>query len=386
MKILDRYLLISFLKNYLIAFMVLIGLYMALDMVFNFDDLVEPPKSVAAMNLTAPRIMADIAAFYACQTPLIFAYLSGVIAVVGAAFTLLRLSRFNELTAMLAAGISLRRVAVPIVLAGVALNALLLCDQELLIPAILPRLIRTHEEMHTPTPKSYPVQMMRDDRNGLLNAARYTPPGQIGPATIEFLDVVERDEQLRPCGHLYADLAVWDDSARLWRLTNGWHVVILGPRDSSAGDSALGPGRPAPALTYQSDITPDEIALWRGGQYVQLLPTWRIDQLLKRPKSYGINDLLRTKNLRLTQPLSNVIMLLLACPTVLTREPGRLKTAAMRCLLLCGSCMGTVFISYQLAATPPSADWARQWPALMAWMPIFIFGPVAAWLLDTIKT
>jgi lipopolysaccharide export system permease protein len=383
-KILDRYLLIGFIKNYLIAFMVLIGLYMALDMVFNFDDLVEPPKSVAALNLSVPQIMADIAAFYAYQTPLIFAYLSGVIAVVGAAFTLLRLSRFNELTAMLAAGISLRRVAMPIILAGVALNGLLLCDQELLIPAILPKLIRTHEEMHTPTPKSYPVQMMRDERNGLLNAARYTPPGQSGPATIEILDVVERDDQSRPCGHLSAEKAVWDDSARLWRLTNGWHVVILRPQDTA--DSSLRPGQPVRADTYQSDVTPDEIALWRGGQYVQLLPTWRIDQLLNRPKSYGIADLLRTKNLRLTQPLSNVILLLLACPTVLTREPGRLKTAAMRCLILCGLCMGTVFLAYQLAATSPSPDWDRQWPALMSWMPIFIFGPVAAWLLDTLKT
>ncbi len=41
MKILDRYVLWSFLKNYLISFMVLIGMYVVLDMVFNFDELVE---------------------------------------------------------------------------------------------------------------------------------------------------------------------------------------------------------------------------------------------------------------------------------------------------------------------------------------------------------
>ena len=41
MKILDRYILIAFLKNYLISLMVLIGLYVVLDMVFNFDELAE---------------------------------------------------------------------------------------------------------------------------------------------------------------------------------------------------------------------------------------------------------------------------------------------------------------------------------------------------------
>ena len=41
MKILDRYVLVTFLKNYLISFMVLVGLYILLDLVFNFDELIE---------------------------------------------------------------------------------------------------------------------------------------------------------------------------------------------------------------------------------------------------------------------------------------------------------------------------------------------------------
>ena len=39
MKILDRYVIASFLKNYLLSFMILVGLYVVLDMLFNFDDL-----------------------------------------------------------------------------------------------------------------------------------------------------------------------------------------------------------------------------------------------------------------------------------------------------------------------------------------------------------
>ena len=104
----------------------------------------------------------------------------------------MRLSRFNELTAILAAGTSLLRVALPIVIAGIMLNLFLLADQEWLIPQIIPMLIRSHEEMHTQTPKTYMVQMMQDDRDGLFNAALYTPPGTDTPASIQYLDVVER--------------------------------------------------------------------------------------------------------------------------------------------------------------------------------------------------
>jgi hypothetical protein len=43
-----------------------------------------------------------------------------------------------------------------------------------------------------------------------------------------------------------------------------------------------------------------------------------------------------------------------------------------------------------LAATPPNSDpnssLAWEWPAIMAWVPIIIFGPVAVWLLDRIET
>ena len=38
LKIIDRYVFSSFLRNYLISFMVLIGLYVTLDMVFQFDE------------------------------------------------------------------------------------------------------------------------------------------------------------------------------------------------------------------------------------------------------------------------------------------------------------------------------------------------------------
>src|SRR5512147_2991279 len=41
MKLIDRYVATTFLKNYLLSFLVLVGMYVVMDMIFNFDELVE---------------------------------------------------------------------------------------------------------------------------------------------------------------------------------------------------------------------------------------------------------------------------------------------------------------------------------------------------------
>src|SRR3954452_14939383 len=173
MRIIDRYVLWSFFKNYLISFMVLIGMYIVLDMVFNFDDLAGLKSTDAGGGVsTVLGTLHNIADYYFYQAFLFFVHLSGIIPVVAAAFTLMRLSRFNELTAMLAAGVPLLRVAAPIIIASVVLNALLIVDQELVIPAMIPKLTRSHNEMHT-GPKHLSVQAIQDENNALLYAARY---------------------------------------------------------------------------------------------------------------------------------------------------------------------------------------------------------------------
>src|SRR2546425_5754747 len=116
MKIIDRYVFSSFLRNYLISFMVLIGMYVVLDMVFHFDELSDvdsAAEAAGALNSTL-QMLWNIGDYYFYQSFLFFVHLSGIIPVVAAAFTLLRLSRFNELTAMLAAGVPLLLVAAPI--------------------------------------------------------------------------------------------------------------------------------------------------------------------------------------------------------------------------------------------------------------------------------
>ncbi|HWE01698.1 MAG TPA: LptF/LptG family permease [Tepidisphaeraceae bacterium] len=390
MKILDRYVIVSFIKNYCISFMVLVGMYVVLDMVFNFNNMVAFQTNSGAIQ-TVIETLRDMGDYYFYQCFLIFVHLSGIIPVVAAAFTLMRLSRFNELTAMLAAGIPLLRVAMPILVAALLLNGLLLIDQELIIPNMIPKLVRDHDEIHGQTRGWFTIEFMQDADNGLLHAARFWPrrrteAGQTLPM-MEKMDVIERQPirnkrtgavEILPVAHVYADAATWNPSAQEWDLQNGWRVTGLRPDEDRSREIS------DPA--YKSNITPEEINLYRSGNYVDLLSTERINELLDRPKSYGVLNLLRVKHSRFTQPIMNVILLMLCIPNVLTRDTGSLKSGATKCLIYMGIAMGSVFLSQQLAGSPPAFMAADRWAALMAWLPIFIFGPLSVFLLERIKT
>jgi len=377
MKILDRYVVASFLKNYLISLFVLLGMYITLDMVFNFDELVQVQDRAGgtATGLDSAILVVKAAAdYYYYQVFYIFVQLSGMIPVVAACFTMIRLSRFNELSAIMAAGVPLLRVALPVILVGVVLNALMLADQELLIPNIIPKLVRSRQEAgQETTSKDFPIPAMQDDRYGVLNVARYRPG-----IMYEFT-LIERDEKraLTPTRMVVASRADWDPANSQWKLTNGKTWSLLQGEERKVETDVT---------TYKSVITPEEINLYKSGNYVEMLSTARIEDLLERPQSYGAVALQRAKHARFTQPLINIILLLLAIPCVLTREPSKLRAAATRCLMLVGACMGLSFLGQQMAGNPWRPEWAGHWPALMAWMPILIFGPIAVWLLDKVET
>ncbi|MGH7178965.1 MAG: LptF/LptG family permease [Tepidisphaeraceae bacterium] len=378
MKTLDRYVLFMFLKNYLISFMVLVGLFIVLDMVFNFDELIEV-QTRGGGGASFLRVLAVIGDYYFYQLFVIFAQLSGIIPVAAAAFTLVRFARFNELTAMLAAGIPLLRVSMPIILASLALNVLLLADQEAVIPRLIPQLTRSHDQAGEEARRSFDIKAMQDDRNGILFASRYTPASGAEQARIFEFDLIQRDPDLQPVAHISADRAVWDPGAKLWQLTRGRIVTGLRPSERRAPEK--------PIATYQSNITPEEISLFHSGNFIEMLSTSRINQLLQRPQSYGTIDLLRVKHARVTQWIMNLMVVLLAIGCVLTREPGTLKTGIIKLLVVVGLAMAGVFLCHQLASHPPSgAQWADRWPAIMAWIPIFVFGPIAIWLLDRVQT
>lgn len=378
MKLIDRYVVSSFLKNYLLSFLVLVGMYVVLDMIFNFDELVEINAKSSGLE-TLILFVKYISDYYFYQMFLYFAHLSGMIPVAAAAFTLMRMVRFNELSALLSAGVPLLRIAMPIVIAALFLNGLLWVDQELIIPNMIPKLIRKHDFGVDSDTRWFAISAMRDEGRGKLFASRYFATED--RPHMDYLSVVEQDENYRPVSLIRADSAEWDEAGGQWILKNGHIDRNLSP------DQKL-PVKSEPLAVYKSSITPTKIQLYRNSDFVEMLSTKQINELLSEPLSYGQANLLRVKHTRGVAQISiNMILLLLSVSCVLTRDPQQLRSAAGRSIILCGLCMTMAFIGQEMGGSPPTDPaLAAKWPALMAWLPIFTFGPLSVYLLDRVKT
>src|SRR5881394_3276576 len=124
MKLIDRYVVITFLKNYLLSFLVLVGMYIVLDLIFNIDEFSELKQKATGIEAMLGFI-SYIADFYFYQIFLYFLHLSGMIAVVAASFTLMRMIRFNELSAQQRHPRRQQRVSLPIIVAALFLNGLI---------------------------------------------------------------------------------------------------------------------------------------------------------------------------------------------------------------------------------------------------------------------
>ena len=89
---------------------------------------------------------------------------------------------------------------------------------------------------------------------------------------------------------------------------------------------------------------------------------------------------MRVKNGRFTQPISNVILLLIGLSFFMHRLPDSVLNQGAKALVACALAFLVTFAGQQLVGTLDVN------PALPAWLPIFIFGPLAVLLLDNVKT
>src|SRR3972149_8377621 len=116
MKTLDKYVAKNFVVGYAIAFFVLIGLRIIIDLFVNLDEFAEHA------DLGTLAVIKNIFIFYGLNSTVYFRDFAGMIMVVAAAFSLGKMVRSNELVAVMASGGSLKRVIVPIGLLAILLT------------------------------------------------------------------------------------------------------------------------------------------------------------------------------------------------------------------------------------------------------------------------
>ncbi len=376
MRLIDRYIIRRFLFNYLLALSVLVGMYILLDLIVNFDLFTRGAVYAHADMLAAFQgLLGEIVSFYLYRTLVIFQMISGVIPLLAAGFTMVRMTRHRELTALLASGVSLYRVAAPIVLCAIGFNLLVVLDQEVLMPHFVNKLLRKHGQVTAIFAHNEPIYFIPESDHSLVLALRYNPRTK----TLRNVRIIERTAAGMPTARILARKAVWKKNIGEGPLAGGWLMSDVVQFNDRRGTNPNIRPRSIPQMIYYTPMNPGQLKLIFRKKAVDYLSTAQIDKLmLYSPPAIRI-ELEKIMNTRISQLVINMLMLLISIPFLLTREPSRMVGNMFFCSLLTGICFVTTFVCFQLAGSGLS-------PFLGAWLPVLIFGPLAIVMLDTLKT
>ena len=376
MKILDKYVAKNFLIGYAIAFCVLIGMRITIDLFANLDEFTEHA------DLNTISVISNIITYYSLQSTLYFRDFAGMITVVAAAFSLGKMVRYNELTAMMASGVSLKRVITPIVLLAIAFSGFLITDQELIIPALSAKLVRGSDAI--PGKESYNVWFITDASGSLLSAKKF----DVASSTFDDLIVITRSKKpdtllWEPTGFIEASKATYDFKSQTWLLTNGFFTPITKLGSPQPGRQNASASR-VTLSTYHTDLTPNDIPVRRKAEHKSLLSSLQLSQLASQGTQLkDLANLYSQKHFRITDPIMNLVMLLVCLPVLVCRDPKSMKSAIAISFAITAASLVVGFVCRILATEDV---FGRIVPELWAWLPVFIFAPIAVYEIDSMKT
>ncbi|MBL1218840.1 MAG: YjgP/YjgQ family permease [Planctomycetes bacterium] len=396
MTILDRYILKHFLINYLILFGVLylftcmVQLFVNLDRFVEAAEIIEggdPNVSTVAHMYNIGWLIAD---YYIPQLAQFFAFLAGMITIGAMGFTLVQLHRNRELVALLAAGVSLHRAVMSIIIAGLVICLLQFANRELILPHLGPRLLRDYGQLGQPQVEGFSVQMAPDGQGRLFYAQSFAQDS----STMSGVVIWQQNAQGSLEWRIRADSATWDEQRKGWELENGVRQrlasVVPNPLDPpssppvDADDEQAASSVVLPQVQaidfVESNLDPTAVLLRRYGEFRQMLNLNQINQLIERPSGYDVQELVRIRYGRFAQVLVNVLTLLIALPFFMLREPRNLVIQSVLCsgVGLTAQIAGAIGVAVGFPGIPAAAG------AFL--IPLLFLLPLAVALMGNVKT
>jgi lipopolysaccharide export LptBFGC system permease protein LptF len=370
MKLLDRYILRQFLLNFLILLVVVMTKIVLVDTMFNLDEFIEAgrAKAKAEGGITFLHTLVVMADYYGPQVCFLYVYIGGLIAVAAMGFTLTQLSRGGELVTMISSGISLHRVAAPLLVAACVINAMTIVDQELVVPGLIDKLTRKSTELKSARRRAFAVQYAPDSKGNLISAAEFDPQTR----QMLSVSILERDGKGKATRRITATQATWDDTAGQWLLSDGNAIRRTEQAGSMPADT-----RVEAATFFETDVSPHVLMARRAAIYPALLSMGELGRLMNNPAA-DARVILRIMHSRFSLMVFNVLILVMVLPMFLTREPiNPMKKAT----LASGVAIGLWVTGIGMLQLGSGLN-----PVVAAWLPVIIFLPVSAAVLLRTKT
>ncbi len=372
----DRYLIRQFLNAFLVFLVAFIGLFIIMDAFANVTEFITYGKKTGSL-------IGVLSEYYGARSLVLFDRLSSVLALIAALFTLTALQGRNELTAMMAAGISKRRVVLPIIGAVACVALLAAINRELVIPHFQDRLSRNAQNWMGDSAQR--LRPRYDNQTDILLGGKSTyadgrriesPTFQLPPrfatlgtrvsgANAYYQDPTEE----RPGGYLLKGVTHPVDLENQKSQFLDEQKIIFCPSDT--------PWLKPNECFVASDLSFEELAVGQGWRQFSSSVSL-IRGLHNRSLGLGA-DVRVTIHARFVQPFLDITLLFLGLPLVLTRDNRNLYVAIGTCLLLVTGFIGLVLICHSMGT-----NYLIN-PVLAAWCPLAIFVPIAVYLYDPLR-
>jgi lipopolysaccharide export system permease protein len=371
----DRYLLRQFLWVFTIFFCSFLGLYVVADSVNNFEEFSTYARDHGGL-------LKVIGEYYGYRAFAFFDQISPLLILIAAMFTLAAFRRHNEMTVLLAAGISKARIARPIIVTAVLFALLAVANREVIIPSIREELNFKAQDLIRGT---RPLQPTYDNQTDVLLGGEgiirreqkivrpnfFLPRSldHYGPQIVARQAVYKPARSGRPGGYLLRKVEQPAGLAERPSLPPGSEPIVITPRDADW-------------------LKSDECFLVSGVDFQRLADGDTLRKFASTPEliaglgnpsvKHGAN--VRVKiHARLVKPFLDVTLLFLGLPLVLSRQTLNLFVSVGLCVLLVVVYMlGVVGCHYLGGNATISAS-------LAAWLPLMIFLPLAVGVSEPLR-
>jgi lipopolysaccharide export system permease protein len=376
MRIIDRYLLRQFIKSFLVFFVSLTGLYIVIDAFGNLDEFIGYGEQQGSL-------LAVLMEYYGARALTFFDLTSGVLMLVAAMFTVTWLQRSQEMTALMAAGISKGRIVAPILVAVAVISGLAALNRELLIPRYQDKLSRNAQdwlgENARPVHPRYDIETdiyiggmhtyaheMRIEKPNFLLPPRLA---EFGSRLIAENAYYRPPEFGRPGGYLLCGVTQPEALEDRSNILDGQKAVILMPKQTSW-------------LEPDQCFVVSQLAfehLEGGATWRRYSSTWDLIRGLRNPSVGFGPDVKVTIHSRFVQPILDMALLFLGLPLVLTREQRNVFSA-----IAMGGFVVGAFFSVVITCHALGTNYLLS-PALAAWCPLMILVPLAVWMAEPLR-
>ena len=355
MELLSRYIVTIFLRNFALSLGSFVGVYLLVDFFEKVDNFVEKSAPVKLYL-----------GYYLNAVPLFITQVAPLAVLMAAFITIGSLSRTGELTAMRAGGLSLYRIARPIILTTCVMTALLVFNQEIILPRSTSTMNRIMKEevKGIAQPQRIRNQVWVRDGNSIVHIEQVIP----NEGVLQGVTFFELDENFQIVARTDADSGQFEESS--------WQFRYIKRRQFNPGDGEMVSTAEARQESLPFSKKPEDFR--HEDPHEWELNYLDLRQLTARMQKEGYDATRYLVNMHshISSPFACLVMVLLGIPFVLNR--GRNTSLALGVVI--SVLVGVAY--FMLHSIAMAFGYSGVLPPLLAtWSANILVGLTGLWLV-----